>query len=251
MRRQSGVIRTNCVDCLDRTNAFQTKIAFLSLKHLAQILGQTDILGDGRVHLVDEAHDEGTFMEAFKNIWADNGDHISKIYTGTGATTSSTTRKGKGRLIGLIDHKLKSLGRFYIGNFEDNHKQKAINILLGKNMDNNVGNDRLEQELEKMEDEFVTRRPINIGILTWSAYVESSQINTDLIKRLLSDVHMPTLDMFIVGLQDVVKSGGFKIFGSDAKDYAAKYEQEFLRYFKSMDITLKKYASHHSGGSLG
>ena len=148
----------------------------------------------------------------------------------------------------MIDHKLKSLGRFYIGNFEDNHKQKAINILLGKNMEGSTGNDKLEQELEKMEEEFISRRTVNLGILTWCAHIDSSQINSELVKKLLHGIDMPSLDIFIVGFQDVLKSGGFKLFGSDAKDYAAKYEQEFLRYFKSMDITLKKYASHSSGG---
>jgi hypothetical protein len=29
-----------------------------------------------------------------RDIWANNGDNISKIYAGTGATTSSVTRRG-------------------------------------------------------------------------------------------------------------------------------------------------------------
>ena len=65
---------------------------------------------------MDEKHSEKSFMHKFKYIWADNGDEISKIYTGTGATTSSTTRKGKGGITGMIDHKMKSLGRFYNSN---------------------------------------------------------------------------------------------------------------------------------------
>ena len=32
--------------------------------------------------------------DELRNHWANNGDIISKIYAGTGATTSSVTRRG-------------------------------------------------------------------------------------------------------------------------------------------------------------
>ena len=32
------------------------------------------------------------------------------------------TRTGKSDFLGLIDHGIKSIGRFYIQNFEDNYK---------------------------------------------------------------------------------------------------------------------------------
>lgn len=43
-------------------------------------------------------------MINFKAIWADNGDKISMIYTGTGATTSMVTRTGQKNINSLIDH---------------------------------------------------------------------------------------------------------------------------------------------------
>ena len=107
---------------MDRTNAFQTKIGFIALKHLADIIGLESDIKSIDLKQIDQKQQDNTFLNFFKNIWADNGDYISKIYTGTGATTSSTTRKGKGGLFGAIDHKMKSLGRFYIGKFEDGQK---------------------------------------------------------------------------------------------------------------------------------
>jgi hypothetical protein len=53
------------------------------------------------------------FIINLKNIWADNGDTISKHYTGTGSTHTNVTRTGKRDLIGMMDHGLKSLNRFY------------------------------------------------------------------------------------------------------------------------------------------
>jgi hypothetical protein len=32
MERQYGVFRTNCLDCLDRTNFFQAKLALITLE---------------------------------------------------------------------------------------------------------------------------------------------------------------------------------------------------------------------------
>ena len=236
------------MDCLDRTNAFQTKIAYLAMSVQSNSLHETQLITDPKVGVVDQHIEEGTFMEYYKNVWADNGDYISKIYTGTGATTSSTTRKGKGGLLGLIDHKMKSVGRFFIANLDDIHKQKAINILLGKNLDSQSGNEVFEAELEKMEQEFTQRTTLTIGILTWCAYVDSSHINSDLIDKLTHQIDIRSLDVFSVGLQETAKSGGFKLFSGDGKDVAVKYELEFLRFFKNYDITLKKFSTHYNGG---
>lgn len=76
-----------------------------------------------------------SFIQYFKNAWADNGDFISKHYAGTGSTTSSVTRNGKGTLFGLIDHGVKSIGRFYYGNWEDQQRQNCIDLLLGQHTD--------------------------------------------------------------------------------------------------------------------
>lgn len=60
-------------------------------------------------------------------MWGDNGDQISKIYAGTGATTSSVTRKGeKSGITSLFDHGIKTISRFYLNNFEDDFKQEII-----------------------------------------------------------------------------------------------------------------------------
>lgn len=67
----------------------------------------------------------------FRQLWANNGDSISKIYTGTGATTSSTTRKGNNSgITSILDHGVKTISRFYLNNFDDFFKQEIINILL-------------------------------------------------------------------------------------------------------------------------
>jgi len=248
---QKGVIRTNCVDCLDRTNAFQMKTSFLATKLMLDKIDSSSLLSEVRVQDIDAIQAEGSFMDFFKHLWADNGDHISKIYTGTGATTSSTTRKGKGGLLGLLDHKLKSLGRFFIGNFEDNSKQKAINCLLGKAADFQASNDQLQRELEKLEQEFVSKQRVKVGILSWCAQLEASSIGPELVEKLTSEMQTESLDVFVFGLQDAVKSGGFGLFGSDGKEVLGKWEAEFSRLFRRTETGLRKFSSHGSAGTPG
>lgn len=130
---QTGIIRTNCLDCLDRTNAVQTKIAFYTLAKILKKLNSpliTEI--SPKVLNLFEKGDHPTFKN-LRTIWADNGDMISLIYAGTGATTSSVTRNGeKSNLGSIFDHGLKTISRFYLNNFDDDYKQEVIDALLAK-----------------------------------------------------------------------------------------------------------------------
>lgn len=69
---QHGTIRTNCLDCLDRTNCVQTYFGLEILNDQIRLLD----LGDKMV---------SRFEEIFRQMWINNGNEISKIYAGTGA----------------------------------------------------------------------------------------------------------------------------------------------------------------------
>ncbi len=60
-------------------------------------------------------------MQEFKELWADNGDYLSIEYSGTGSSLTGQT-KGKSAIMGMLDQVNKGIGRFYIGNFEDQIK---------------------------------------------------------------------------------------------------------------------------------
>ena len=82
MSEQKGVFRTNCLDCLDRTNFFQAKLALITIE---SIFRQLNI---STSNLLDEmkGDKDNVFIRKFRNIWADNGDAVSYHYTGTGST---------------------------------------------------------------------------------------------------------------------------------------------------------------------
>ena len=87
-----------------------------------------------------------------KNAWADNGDMISKHYTGTGSTQTNVTRTGKRDLKGMMDHGLKTCRRFYQQYVEDNKKQEIIDILLGQHTET-INLAEFEARLKNIGDE--------------------------------------------------------------------------------------------------
>lgn len=130
---QNGVLRVNCIDCLDRTNLIQTKMAYDVLTTILIKCG-FEIKSIFRADSIVLAADEQTsdqFIINLKNAWADNGDTISKHYTGTGSTHTNVTRTGKRDLKGIMDHGFKTLSRFYKQYMEDNFKQEVIDLILG------------------------------------------------------------------------------------------------------------------------
>lgn len=93
-RLQSGTLRTNCTDCLDRTNSVQT---VFGLELLNAQLSSFD-LGEISPSVAFR------LSEAFKAMWANNGNELSKIYAGTGVVgTSSKVCIGKSviKLLGV------------------------------------------------------------------------------------------------------------------------------------------------------
>lgn len=121
---QDGVFRTNCIDCLDRTNVVQSMLAKRSLQLTLTKLG---ILYSGQTL---EAVGGG-MIELFKNVWADNADLVSIQYSGTGALKTDFTRTGKRTKRGLLQDGTNSLTRYYKNNFNDGFRQDAIDLFLG------------------------------------------------------------------------------------------------------------------------
>uniref|UniRef100_A0A8C1ILG8 Synaptojanin-1 n=1 Tax=Cyprinus carpio TaxID=7962 RepID=A0A8C1ILG8_CYPCA len=120
-RCQTGTIRSNCLDCLDRTNSVQAFIALEMLPKQLEDMGLTE-----KPQLV------ARFQEVFRSMWSTNGDSVSKIYAGTGALDG----KAKG---GKLKDGARSVTRTIQNNFFDSSKQEAIDILrLGSTLNSDL-----------------------------------------------------------------------------------------------------------------
>ncbi|RCN31346.1 hypothetical protein ANCCAN_22867 [Ancylostoma caninum] len=122
-RSQIGFFRTNCMDCLDRTNVVQAMIARESLTDQLCYLG---ILSSGQ--RVETCEDLET---SFKHLWADNGDECSRQYAGTGALKADFTRLGKRTYTGAVNDAINAITRYFRNNFADGYRQDAMDVFLG------------------------------------------------------------------------------------------------------------------------
>ncbi|OBS28994.1 hypothetical protein FPOA_02929 [Fusarium poae] len=117
--RQQGVFRTNCMDCLDRTNVCQSSFA----KHMLE------------VQLKEEGFDMSAQTDQvtawFNTLWADNGDAVSKQYASTAAMKGDYTRTRKRDYRGALNDLGLGLARYYSGMVNDYFSQAAIDFLLG------------------------------------------------------------------------------------------------------------------------
>ena len=122
---QNGVIRTNCMDNLDRTNVVQSLFARRSL--LIQ-MGKSDLLENGNVLQTPFKK----FEDVYKSMWVNNANAISLMYAGTGALKVDFTKTGKRTFKGMISDGVNSCKRYYINNFTDGFKQDGIDLMLGR-----------------------------------------------------------------------------------------------------------------------
>lgn len=120
---QKGTFRINCLDCLDRTNVIQSIISHMVLKRIF-LQAEDTVFSNQMSH--------PSFSSKFNAAWADNGDSLSFLYTGTGALKSGFTRTGRRTFAGIVDDLKKSTQRFYVNTFQDKYRQKLIDLILGK-----------------------------------------------------------------------------------------------------------------------
>ena len=228
-RKQVGIIRSNCLDCLDRTNAVQAKFAFLALYRT---------LKTSKIEFFDSKYNENClalqdksdmhFIANLRQLWADNGDAISFIYTGTGATTSSVTRRGeKASLSSFFDHGFKTISRFYLNNFDDGFKQEIIDILLNTKSTSIRSTDLITRTGDKV--------PVKIGIVSLVNNKSSSTIAIS--EKLLLEIFNKYNDCDF--LMFACKLDGVKKIQIMCEDYQVYENFEYL--FKTLDHLLQGF----------
>ena len=116
---QSGILRTNCMDCLDRTNVVQSACGQRALEQQLQTEGIV-------LNLQTDAS-----TQWFNTLWADNGDAISKQYSSTAALKGDYTRTRKRDYRGAINDFGLTLSRYFNNIVNDYFGQATIDFLLG------------------------------------------------------------------------------------------------------------------------
>lgn len=196
--QQEGVFRTNCLDCLDRTNLMQTIISQMALESFLAPRGENAT---------------GDFLARHGSLWADNGDMLSKIYAGTGALKSSFTRSGKMSFAGALADARKSATRIYINNFADKGRQSVMDMLLGRLIGQSPVylfdpiNDYVTSELTRRAPEYSSSKNIRIWAGTYNLNGRSNGLHQDLSAWLCPpvDPSQQFPEVVAVGFQEIVE----------------------------------------------
>ncbi|KAI1368023.1 SacI homology domain-containing protein [Xylaria arbuscula] len=205
--QQEGVFRTNCLDCLDRTNLIQTLISQMAVEAFLNHRGK---------------YAASDFWMRHSTLWADNGDALSRIYAGTGALKSSFTRHGKMSLAGAFADARKSATRLYINNFTDKARQNTIDMLLGRLVGQvpvhlfDPISDFVSMELSKRSSEFSSTESITLWVGTFNLNGRTSGIDDDLSPWLWPrELGTTEPEIFAVGFQEIVELSAQQIMNSD------------------------------------
>ncbi|KAM3128427.1 hypothetical protein pb186bvf_019494, partial [Paramecium bursaria] len=130
--KQKGIIRVNCLSCLDRTNFYQQRIGLLQLDYQLQSMG-IKILGNQNILDFNDsdAKNVAPLITLFKSLWADHGDQISLLYSGTGSVHTNQARGRMNQFFQILGCGIVPLQRFYQNNFTEHTRQQSITHILG------------------------------------------------------------------------------------------------------------------------
>lgn len=147
INEQKSVVRTNCMDCLDRTNVVQSVLAHWVLQKELETAG---VIPD------DDAWENNTaLLRSFQNLWADNANVVSCAYSGTGALKTDFTRTGKRTKLGALNDFINSAARYYKNNLMDGPRQDSYDLFLGN----------FRPYMSSLKSPFSDKRPWSIQII--------------------------------------------------------------------------------------
>ncbi|CEP20686.1 FIG4 [Cyberlindnera jadinii] len=119
---QEGICRTNCIDCLDRTNAAQFVIGKRALGYQLHALG-----------IIEEVYIDydSDVVNIFTEMFHDHGDTIALQYGGSHLVNTMETYRKINQWSSHSRDMIESIKRFYSNSFIDAQRQEAINLFLG------------------------------------------------------------------------------------------------------------------------
>ncbi|KAL7592211.1 hypothetical protein Lser_V15G32783 [Lactuca serriola] len=120
---QKGILRTNCIDCLDRTNVAQYAYGLAALGHQLHAL---EAITSSKLELDDPLAEE--LMGFYERM----GDTLAHQYGGSAAHNKVfSERRGQWKAATQSQEFFRTLQRYYNNAYMDAEKQNAINVFLG------------------------------------------------------------------------------------------------------------------------
>lgn len=120
---QKGVLRTNCIDCLDRTNVAQFSYGLAALGHQLHAL---EMINVPKIDL------DSTLAYDLMGLYEKMGDTLAHQYGGSAAHNKIfSQRRGQWKAATQSQEFFRTLQRYYSNAYMDAEKKNAINVFLG------------------------------------------------------------------------------------------------------------------------
>lgn len=121
-RLQTGVVRVNCVDCLDRTNTAQFSLGKCALAFQLYTMG---VLEKPSLEFDSDC------VRMLEEMYEDHGDTLALQYGGSQLVHRIKTYRRTAPWTSQGNDIMQTLSRYYSNTFSDTEKQNAINLFLG------------------------------------------------------------------------------------------------------------------------
>ncbi|XP_067049338.1 polyphosphoinositide phosphatase-like [Acropora muricata] len=121
-RGQTGVLRTNCVDCLDRTNTAQFMVGKCALGYQLRALG---VIDKPFVEFDSDA------IRILEDLYEAHGDTLALQYGGSQLVHGIRTYRKVSPFTSHSRDIMQTVSRYYSNAFTDADKQQAMNLFLG------------------------------------------------------------------------------------------------------------------------
>lgn len=163
VHEQQSTVRTNCMDCLDRTNVVQSVLAHWVLQKEFET---ANVITNGAAW-----ENDVSLLSTFQNLWADNADAVSCSYSGTGALKTDFTRTGKRTRVGAFKDFINSASRYYQNNLTDGPRQDSYDLILGN----------FKPYMTSIQSPFPDRRPFYIQVMPTVIYAALTVLGATII----------------------------------------------------------------------
>eukprot|EP01135_Chromosphaera_perkinsii_P001588 Nk52_evm58s207 gene=Nk52_evmTU58s207 len=192
---QKGVIRTSCLDCLNRTNLVQSAVGTKVLH------GQLNALG------VDDTQTRLKALEVSKDFCNESGMCIGLCFGGSKPIIAEFNKEGKATVATRVDWTMKSLR--LKSSSKANKREEFGNLVLQNELlltnrpSLNKVDDIVERYLLEQMPNYVEWKKLRIYLGTWNVNRGNYSGVVPLLDTMKYRAGESPIDMYIVGLQDL------------------------------------------------